>query len=286
MKYRVIKNQQVWHNYFKLTIDLPGDCKLPIPGQFYNIRCGDGKEPLLRRPFSMHRLLKQEGEYLLEILYLVIGKGTAWLSAQQSGVWLDMIGPLGNGFIIETEKANIVLVARGIGIAPLYPVGEDFLKKKPDARIITIMGARLGERIFYQEECRALGEVYLYTDDGSQGFQGKAPELLNHLFETGKLPDDFTLYTCGPPEMVKELAVILEKRGLPGQAALETHMGCGFGACLSCAFPLKTDAIKKNRFWKKPFLQWSDDRKSVYALICKDGPIFDIQEVDWNEWLT
>ena len=63
-------------------------------------------------------------------------------------------------------------------------------------------------------------------------------------------------------------------------------MGCGFGACLSCAFPLRPKSIKKNSDWEKPDLQWSEDGKTVYSLICKDGPIYDIQEVDWDDWLA
>jgi len=286
MIYPVIDNKNVWHNYYILTLDLSGDSKVAIPGQFYTIRCGDGKEPLLRRPFSMHRVIRTEGSTHLQILYLVIGKGTEWLSERKRGETLDTIGPFGNGFIIQDDAKDAVLVARGIGIAPLYAVGETLRDKRPDSRIHILIGARLKERIFYEEELKDIGTVHVYTDDGSEGFHGRAPDLLRHLLETKALPENLSLYACGPPAMCKELADISKGFGFEGQVALETHMGCGFGACLSCAFPLRPGSIKINAHWKKSALQWSEDGETVYSLICKDGPIYDIQEVDWDEWLT
>jgi hypothetical protein len=86
--------------------------------------------------------------------------------------------------------------------------------------------------------------------------------------------------------MLMELSAISQRFGFDGQVALETHMGCGFGACLSCAIPLRPDSIKKTPLWKKPALQWSEDGCTCYSLICKDGPVYDIREVDWNEWLA
>jgi dihydroorotate dehydrogenase electron transfer subunit len=86
--------------------------------------------------------------------------------------------------------------------------------------------------------------------------------------------------------MLGELATIAKRCGIPGQVALEEHMGCGFGACLSCTCPLKPSFISKNLLWDKPALQWSEDKSRVYSLICRDGPIYDIGEVDWEEWLA
>jgi dihydroorotate dehydrogenase electron transfer subunit len=86
--------------------------------------------------------------------------------------------------------------------------------------------------------------------------------------------------------MLRELAEIAKKFGFSGQVALEDHLGCGFGVCLSCVCPLKPQSIKKGPQWEKPSLQWSEDGSLVYSLICKDGPIYDIQEVDWDEWLA
>ncbi len=197
-----------------------------------------------------------------------------------------MTGPFGNGFIIEENVNHLLLVARGIGIAPLYSVAEEVLRKDRKKKVSILMGARLKERIFYKEECKKIGEVFLYTDDGSEEFHGKAPDLLSHLLIGNKLPHPLSLYACGPAPMLKELAEIGKRFGIPGQVALQDHLGCGFGACLSCVCPLKPQFLRRNDHWKKPAIQWSEDKRRVYALICKDGPVFDLQEVDWEEWLA
>lgn len=286
LKKEILKNEKISQNYFKITLDISEDSDLPVPGQFYNIKCSDTNDPLIRRPFSLHRWVKDGKSIHMEILYRVVGKGTGWLSRRKKGEWLDMIGPLGNGFIFEEDVTDVVLVARGIGIAPLYSVAEGYFNNKKKPNIFILMGARRKERIFYEEICKKIGEVLFYTDDGSLGFQGRAPDLLLHLLEKKELPERFVLYACGPSEMYSELAGLSKRFGFQGQVALEAHMGCGFGACLSCAIPLRPHYIKKGNQWEKPYLQWSEDRSLVYSLICKDGPIYDLQEVDWDEWLT
>ena len=286
MEYQVIENRNISLNYHKVSLDIPSNAKLPLPGQFYNVRCGETKDPLLRRPFSMHRLIKRGKAVHLEILYRVLGKGTEWLSRCKAGEKLDAIGPLGNGFIFHEDVTDVILVARGIGIAPLYGVAEAALMQNQGTRICILMGARTKERIFYEKECRKIGQSFFYTDDGSRGFQGSGPQLLMHLMEYNKLPQRFCMYACGPSHMLRELAKISEKFDLPGQVALEEHMGCGLGACLSCACPLRASYIRRNERWEKPALHWSEDGGQVYSLICKDGPVYDIQEVDWDELLA
>jgi dihydroorotate dehydrogenase electron transfer subunit len=284
MEYSVIKNEKVIEKCFRLTLDFSKDDHPPIPGQFYNIRCTDHNDPVLRRPFSVHRLTREDGFPCLQILYRVIGRGTEWLSARKEGEALDLIGPLGNGFVLE-RQTDVVLVARGMGIAPLCAVGEAVRSLASGSRLHILMGARFKDRVFYQEELERLGTLHLYTDDGSLGFRGRAPELLLHLFETSKVPRTSSVYACGPAPMLMELSRLSERLGFDGQVALETHMGCGFGACLTCAIPLRPDSIKRMAHWKKPALQWSEDGRTCYSLVCKDGPVYDIREVDWHEWL-
>ena len=283
MECTVLHNGEVARGHHRLTLELPAEFVPALPGQFYSVRCGDSSVPLLRRPFSVHRLV--EGKRV-ELLYRVVGKGTAWLAERRAQDVLDVLGPLGNGFTLEKDITHAVLVARGIGIAPLYALGEAFGRRTPSVRLTVLMGARLKERLFYREELEALGSVHWYTDDGSEGFHGRAAELLHHLLVSGVLPPHCTLYACGPDSMLRDLADLASKHGLRGQVALETHMGCGFGACLSCAVPLKPQNLCRNTRWTKPALQWSEDGQAVYSLVCKDGPVYDLQEVDWDEWLV
>ena len=286
MEYQVIENINISLSYHKLSLGIPSTAKIPIPGQFYTIRCGETKDPLLRRPFSMHRLINGGKSVHLEILYRVVGKGTEWLSRCKAGEKINAIGPLGNGFNFQEDHTNVILVARGIGIAPLYGVAEAVRMRNQGSRIFILMGARTKERVFYEKECRKIGRAFFYTDDGSKGFQGNGPQLLMYLMERKQLPQRFCMYACGPSHMLRDLANISDKFDLPGQVVLEEHMGCGLGACLSCACPLRAGYVKRDKHWKKPSLHWSEDGSRVYSLICKDGPVYDIQEVEWDEWLA
>jgi len=143
MQYLVLDNIWLKDNYLKLILEIPGGASIPLPGQFYTIRCGDSMDPLLRRPFSMHRLVEGENSKHLEILYLVIGRSTKWLSKRKRGEYLDLIGPFGNGFIVDRAAKDVVLVARGIGIAPLYAVGEALHSASPDGNIHILIGAQM-----------------------------------------------------------------------------------------------------------------------------------------------
>ena len=282
----MIENINISLTYYKVALSIPSNAKLPLPGQFYTVRCGETKEPLLRRPFSMHRLDKKGEAVHLEILYRVVGKGTDWLSRRKIGEKVDAIGPLGNGFLFQEDVPNVILVARGIGLAPLYSVAESVRIRNQEAGIFILMGAKTEERLFYEKECRRIGRTFFYTDDGSKGFQGSGPQLFRHLMASKQLPQRLYVYACGPSHMLRDLADISEKFDMPGQVALEAHMGCGLGVCLSCVCPLRVDSIRRDQHWKKPSLHWSADGSRVYSLICKDGPVYDIREVEWDEWLA
>ncbi len=284
-KRELIDNEAVAPGFFRLTVALPEDAVAPRPGQFYGIRCLGARSSILRRPFSVHRITEHAGVIELELLIREVGVGTAWLKERHRGEGLDVIGPLGNGFLLE-EAEDLVLVARGIGIAPLYALGEALKAAFPDRPLHVIMGARFRERLFYQERLAGLGTLHLYTDDGSEGFSGRAPELLSHLLDRGAVGGGCVFYACGPAVMLRDLARLAGKSSLRGQVALEAHMGCGFGACLSCAVPLLPGALRREPSWPKPSLQVDRDGGRAYSLVCKDGPIYDAMEVDWDEWLA
>lgn len=281
--FEVAGNLHVAQDYYKLTFKLE-DSPVPRAGQFYQVRCSSSTDPLFRRPFSAHRVVGSGSPEAVEILYRIAGRGTEWLRQRKSGETLDILGPLGNGFIIDEGTDPIVLVARGVGIASVYMVGEEVRRKNKERSIVIITGARTAERIFYEAECERLGDVFVYTDDGSKGFGGTAPDLLSHLARRKIVPEGSHLYACGPARMLKGLAGILNRLGIDGQGALEERMGCGFGACLACACPLKPGGIVRNARWSKPSLHWSDDGNRVYSLICRDGPVYGLGEVDWDEW--
>jgi dihydroorotate dehydrogenase electron transfer subunit len=286
MEYTIFENKRIQGDYFKLILEIPGGAHVPVPGQFYTIRCSEGTDPLLRRPLSVHRIVEGRGSLHFEILYKVIGKGTQWISNRENGQRLDALGPFGNGFIVDLNGKDVVLVAGGIGIAPLYAVGDHLHRAYPQATVSTIIGVRNRAENFYEEECRGLGKVFVATDDGSHGFKGTAVELLTHLLDEKRISGSASFFGCGPKAMLRELARISESRALSVQVTLEENMACGFGVCLSCALPLRPDHVRKEPQWPKSFLQHDGEGEDLYTLVCKDGPVYDIKEVDWDEWLA
>ncbi len=253
IKARIVKNLLVAKNYFQAIILAPQIAKAASPGQFVNVKVAQGPEPLLRRPLSIHSV---KGKYL-ELLYEVLGKGTEILSRRRPGEMLDMIGPLGNGFDSPrlTVRGSQIIVAGGMGVAPLLFLAE----KLKSRQVIVLIGARTESQILCEKEFKKLScDVKIATDDGSCGFKGRVTDLLQHLLPA-ICHKPYAIYACGPHPMLRELSRISRKCKIPAQVSLEEHMACGIGACLGCV--VKT--------------------KNGYKRVCKDGPIFNAEEIIW-----
>jgi len=206
-KIKIIKNYKIKENYFKIVLSNPYLAKNSQPGQFLNIKIDE--DIFLRRPFSIHRVKGNN----LEILYEVVGKGTETLSKKKKGEYLDVIGPLGNGFNYQLPITNYqlpILVAGGIGVAPLAFLAQK-LKEIPNSKSqipIVLIGAKNKNKILGEEEFKRWGfEVKIATDDGSRGFKGNVSDLLKHILSTMNY-ELSTIYACGPYPMLKEIAKI------------------------------------------------------------------------------
>ena len=129
----VIEHQQVAAGTYRMRLLSPQLAAHGRPGQFLLVRVANTLDPLLRRPFSFHRLLPTDG--MLEILYKVVGRGTLMLSRCRPGTRLNVIGPLGNGFGLPPDRSQpLLMVAGGIGIAPLFAVMDQALAAGWEAR--------------------------------------------------------------------------------------------------------------------------------------------------------
>ncbi len=227
------------------------------PGQFINIRVADSFSPLLRRPFSVFRVNK--GENWFEILFQIIGKGTQLLADTQIGAEVDLLGPLGNGFVIPKKLDFAVLVAGGLGIAPLLVLTQEL--KKTNIPTILFWGNRTKDAFTIVSDFEKLGvKVFLATDDGSFGFNGTVTELLNTTVENIK-KSTVEIFTCGPNPMLKTLKKISINNNIPCQISLETQMACGFGVCMGCNVTSKMDSEQ-------------------YKYVCQHGPVFDSWEIE------
>jgi dihydroorotate dehydrogenase electron transfer subunit len=253
-KDQIIENSRAGENYFKLVLDSAGVSRLARPGQFVMVKVAAGQEILLRRPLGIHGIKGNR----LSLLYEVVGKGTEILSAKKPGERVDIVGPLGHGFDFRAGKVQPrpVLAAGGMGVAPLLFLGEKLKVKHP----LVLIGARNKKGVLCVKEFKRLGcEVRIATDDGSLGFKGTVSDLLENLI-AGRRNQELEIYACGPKAMLRAAALIADKHAVPLQVSLEAHLACGIGACLGCVI----------------------NTRSGYQRVCKEGPVFDAQEIIWE----
>ena len=218
------------------------------PGQFLHIKCGAGS--ILRRPFSVCRV---HGE-AVEIVFEVKGEGTQWLSSADTGDYLDILGPLGNGF--EIPDGRIAVVGGGLGAPPML-----FAAASAKGSVTAILGFRDAGRVILFDDFQSVcDKVYLATDDGSAGTRGLVTGPLDELLIAGGTD---AVLSCGQIGMQKAVAKLCAQYGVPCQVSLEERMGCGVGACLVCACATK------------------DGGSLQMSRVCKDGPVFDAARLVW-----
>ena len=216
------------------------------PGQFVMVRCGE--ECVLPRPFSIHQV--NDDKIALWIAVWEDGKGTKWLSQRQAGDAIDIFGPLGNGFSIHPTSHNLLLLAGGVGIAPLYFLTQAAITKQHSVTLIHGASSKLN---LYPEKMPSGIELVMVNEED----MGKKV--------TDLLPDytDWAdqVFACGPVPMYKAMAQIPELKVKPVQISLEVRMGCGRGVCYGCT-------IKTRNGLKQ---------------VCQDGPVFDLDDILWDE---
>ncbi|MDD5165947.1 MAG: dihydroorotate dehydrogenase electron transfer subunit [Candidatus Omnitrophica bacterium] len=252
-KAKIIYNKKVKGNYFHCLLLAPSLAKKAQPGEFVNIKITDNYQPLLRRPLSIHRV---DGK-TIELLYEAVGRGTEILSRRKRGEYLDIIGPLGNGFSMP-KSGHSILVAGGMGVAPLLFLAERLIRHK----LIVLIGARTKSEILCEKEFQDLGySVKIATDDGSKGFKGRITELLRNVLQTQGSKQQKMVYACGPRPMLKEISRMSKKDKFSAEISLEEHMACGIGACLGCVLET-TNGLQR---------------------VCKEGPVFAAGEIIWRE---
>lgn len=248
----VVDQKQLAPKIFEMR--LTGDLvkEMHIPGQFLHILVPQA-DLLLRRPISIAEIVPERNE--CSIIYRIEGAGTEKLSLLKGGDSLDVMGPLGNGFSLETvEKGQTAyIISGGIGVPPLYELSKQLVKKGVEVK--HIFGFATKDVIFYEKEFSKLGDIHLATDDGSKGKHGHVGYLLDTFQEK---PD--VVYACGS----RGLLMAVENRYENQNAflSLEARMACGMGACYACVCPKKSDPTGQSSF-----------------KVCDEGPVFKVGEV-------
>ena len=263
---KVLFNDQVACNYYKIGLTCSESYAMAKAGQFIMLRFAGQAQPLLRRPFSIHNLIISHGRTQgLELLYKVVGSGTALLAKQKPGDVLDILGPLGSGFLIARRVTRIYFVAGGIGVAPLVFLAYQLDRRDADlSNCRAFIGGRSQSDLLCQADFSRLGvAVQTTTDDGSAGDQCLVTNPVEEVIV--EHPPDM-MVACGPMEMLACIVGISEKYGVPCQVSIETRMACGMGACLGCAVEGR-------------------HRPDHYLHACLDGPVFDTAEINLNTFI-
>ena len=177
-----------------ICIDEPDISKIARPGQFIMIDCGPNL--VLRRPFSIHQV-DSSGHFY--ILFVVIRKGTYWLSQRPKGTKLNILGPLGNGFSINPDSKTLLLVAGGIGISPLAFLAHKALSMRK--QVTLLVGARDKHQLYLQKIPQSDINTIITTEDGSTGIKGMVTDLItNYINEADQV------FACGPLSMYHTIA--------------------------------------------------------------------------------
>lgn len=238
---------KILNGFRLLWLECP-NMEKPIPGQFIMIRCGE--ECVLPRPFSIHQV--RNDKIALWIAVWEGGKGTQWLSKLQSGDSVELFGPLGNSFYIQPDSNKLLLLAGGVGIAPLLSLAQEAVINKHS--VVLINGASSAINL-YPGIIHPEIEFIKATEDGSAGYHGMITDLLPKHVDWAD-----QVFACGTIGMYRAMAQMTELKGKSVQVSLEVRMGCGRGICYGCTIKTK-NGLKR---------------------VCEDGPVFDLDEVIWD----
>jgi len=304
--------RRVGRDFVWLTLEAPPDWH-SLPGQFVNVLCesdpraavaSEGRPlddlagwpqttgleigrrwPVVRRPYSIARVVRRERGVRLELLVRAVGRGSQFLHRRPLGSALDVVGPLGSHFTAPADDRQCILVGGGCGVAPIFGLADDLAALGKSCLCFFGASSVRDMPVEFQgppmptqdriETTAAVGEfaaigvpTVLATDDGSAGFHGTVMDALERHLQRVEEGKPAALYGCGPEPMLKALSDLARRRRWPCQASMERFMGCGIGVCLSCATKWREAGSPKG---------WT------YRLTCREGPVVEGRDIIWDE---
>lgn len=256
----VVSNDWVNPEYKLLVLQVHEHALRAYAGQMFHLLCPspDGAEVWMRRPMSVYRVDKVNGR--IEFLYKVTGRGTQGMAKLEPGDEFNVAGPLGKGFKLQPDWKNIVVLGRGVGLATLAPLSQ--LAAENHVGVTAILSARSPDVVMSKDLFDGLDArtVTVLDSDDSSAVEN-VERVLEELIAGGKA-DAF--FTCGSARLLRLMQRLGKKYGIPGQVAMEQIMVCGFGACYVCVRTFEIDGVR------------------TLKRVCRDGPVFDMQEaVGW-----
>lgn len=250
----VVAHELIGGRYHRLVLHSPEIAATANAGQFVMVSVPEstGARILLPRPMAIHRRRVDEG--LIELIYNVVGRGTAALSDVETGDRMLVTGPLGRGFELETGVRSALLLGRGIGVCAVMGVAED--AQKSGVNVTAVLSANTRASIIGVRDCDELGaqSIAVCEEDGTSSLAALAARLRQQLAEN---PPD-VIMVCGSNRLTLLAAELAGEWGAEVQVSLEAHMACGLGYCHGCAAPVESAETEEG------------------PLVCVDGPVFDV----------
>jgi len=262
----ILSNRALSADYNVLALATPAIAAAALPGQFVMVKIGTGRDPLLRRPFSVFEVLRSSDGTPAGITLLSkrIGPSTSLIYDARPGQVAACLGPLGRPFTLVDPPSEAWMVAGGVGLAPFAALAETLRARH--VKTTLFYGARRGEELFYLDFFRQLGvELVLTTEDGSAGERGRIVAPLDRQLASRKPESPVTIYACGPEGMLAATAKTAAKYSRPCQVSVERIMGCGMGGCYSCVVPML-----------------GDDGKFHHVRSCMAGPVLAADQIRWD----
>jgi dihydroorotate dehydrogenase electron transfer subunit len=261
----VLSKTHLSSDYNVLALAAPEIAERALPGQFVMVKAGDRLEPLLRRPFSVFEVLREQGKPIgVSLLSKKIGPSTHLLFDAKRGDRVQCLGPLGRPFAPAVSPDEAWMVAGGVGLAPFATLAETLRAKGVQTTLY--YGARRATELFFLDWFERLGvQLQLTTEDGSRGERGRVTLPLERALKARPQNAALMIYACGPEPMLAAVAKIATAQGRPSQVSVERVMGCGLGGCYSCVIPIKTS-----------------EGKPHHVRSCIAGPVFRGDEIQWQ----
>jgi dihydroorotate dehydrogenase electron transfer subunit len=262
----VIANTRLSDDYSVLALAAPAIAAAAQPGQFVMLKTSRGMDPLLRRPFSIFEILRNQHGALtgITVLNKRIGKGTGLLYDVEPGARLQCLGPLGRPFEAVPPPTEAWMVAGGVGLAPFVTLADALLAR--GTKTTLLYGARRAADLHCVDAFERLGvRIVCSTEDGSRGVHGRVTIALESELSGVARAAELRLYVCGPTPMMRAVADVAAAHHRRCDVSLEQVMGCGLGGCYSCVVPARDAAGAPH-----------------HTRSCIDGPVFDASRIVWE----